>query len=101
MLRMVSVQFAAISKVYKIHHDRPRSFQEALVDVVRLRKKNRRELFWALRDLNLSINSGETVGLIGPNGSGKSSVLKLIAGIIEPTLGKLRISGRVAGLLEV
>ncbi len=57
--------------------------------------------FWALKDVDLSIGHGETVGLIGPNGAGKSTTLKVLAGIIRPTHGEVDVVGRVASLLEL
>jgi len=61
---------------------------------------NRTEL-WALRDVNLRIGKGETVGIIGHNGAGKSTLLRLLAGVSQPTAGTLAIRGRVAPLLSV
>ena len=57
--------------------------------------------FWALRDVNIAIDSGTTVGLIGPNGSGKSTLLKMIGGILQPTTGTVNLRGRLAALLEL
>ena len=59
------------------------------------------EEFWALADIDLSIKPGERVGIIGRNGAGKSTLLKILSRITEPTLGSVRLSGRVASLLEV
>lgn len=59
------------------------------------------ESFWALNDINLTINKGETVGIIGPNGSGKSTLLKLIAGVSQPTKGTVKVHGRIAPLIEL
>src|SRR3954452_23694022 len=56
---------------------------------------------WAVRDIDLTIEEGETVGLIGHNGSGKSTLLKCIAGILQPTSGEIRTDGRLAALLEL
>ncbi len=57
--------------------------------------------FHALNDISFSIDRGETVGIIGPNGAGKSTLLKVIARVIRPTLGRVRLRGRVAPLLEL
>lgn len=59
------------------------------------------EEFWALRDVNFSIEQGDRVGIVGHNGAGKSTMLKILSKIIEPTTGMVRIKGRVASLLEV
>ena len=57
--------------------------------------------FWALRDVTFSVQAGEAVGLVGGNGQGKSTLLKLIAGVLLPDAGRLRVRGGVAPLIEV
>lgn len=61
----------------------------------------RHTLKWVLQDLSFSVAPGEAVGIIGINGAGKSTLLKMIAGTAQPTQGSVRISGRVAALLEL
>jgi len=59
------------------------------------------DFLWALKDLSLSIQPGEVVGLIGHNGAGKSTLLKVLSRITEPTSGYADVTGRVGSLLEV
>jgi len=65
------------------------------------RSERYKDDFWALKDVNLNIESGTTVGLVGPNGSGKSTLLKMIGGILQPTSGTVMVRGRLAALLEL
>lgn len=62
---------------------------------------NRMETFWALRNINLTVEKGEAVGIIGANGAGKSTLLKILSQITPPTEGEITLHGRVASLLEV
>ncbi|MCX4387056.1 ABC transporter ATP-binding protein [Micromonospora peucetia] len=57
--------------------------------------------FWPLREVSFSVRAGETVGVIGRNGSGKSTLLRLIAGVLIPDEGRIRVRGDVAPLLEL
>lgn len=95
-----AISFENVSKRFVLHHERPRSFQELLVTRGRHRNGTREE-FWALRDVDFEVESGETVGLVGPNGSGKSTALKLISRILEPTSGRVTVKGKVSALIEL
>lgn len=63
--------------------------------------RQRKGQFWALRDVSFSVGPGEAVGLVGGNGQGKSTLLRLIAGVLLPDEGRLRVTGGVAPLIEV
>jgi lipopolysaccharide transport system ATP-binding protein len=57
--------------------------------------------FWALKEVSFSLYPGEVVAILGHNGSGKSTLLKLMSRIIEPTHGKIFLTGRLGALLEI
>jgi len=67
----------------------------------RLLRREDRNDFWALRELNFAVSPGETVGVIGPNGSGKSTLLGILAGTMVPSTGSLRVQGSISSLLEL
>ncbi len=56
---------------------------------------------WALKDINFEVKKGEILGIIGRNGAGKSTLLKILSRTTTPTIGNIKIKGRVASLLEV
>ncbi len=92
----VAISAQHVSKRFLTHRRRATSLKERFVS-----RGRAAEEFWAVRDLTVDVNRGETVGLIGANGSGKSTTLKLLAGILRPTSGTVEVSGRIASLLEL
>lgn len=91
------IEIKNVSKSFKIYHDKATTLKERLLFL----RSSKADVFWALKDINLTIESGKTVGLIGHNGSGKSTLLKLITKIIYPTSGEIITRGRVSSLLEL
>lgn len=91
------VEVSHVTKRFVLRKEK--SLKERLVNFGR--SNLHKEDFFALRDVNLTIEAGTTVGLIGPNGSGKSTLLKTIGGIIQPTSGVVKRRGRMAALLEL
>jgi lipopolysaccharide transport system ATP-binding protein len=57
--------------------------------------------FWALKDVNIEIKRGQSIGLVGVNGSGKTTLLKIINGLMKPDTGKIKMRGRVAALIAL
>jgi ABC-2 type transport system ATP-binding protein len=92
-----TISASGVGKRFQLHHQRATSLKERLL----LHRRASSEEFWALRDVDLEIGGGLTVGLIGPNGSGKSTLLKVLSGILAPTTGTVAVRGRVASLLEL
>jgi len=86
-----------ISKLYRIYN-RP---SDRLKEVLWFGSRKLHQEFWALRDVSLRVDKGETLGVVGPNGCGKSTLLQLLCGIIQPTTGRVIRQGRVAALLEL
>src|SRR5579862_5387275 len=101
-----------LSKCYRVARaDAPADYttlRESLVQAAKWPLKRirggdgaRQEPFWALKDINLTVEPGDTVGIIGRNGAGKSTLLKILSRITKPTSGRIRLRGRVGSLLEV
>ncbi|MEI6020236.1 MAG: polysaccharide ABC transporter ATP-binding protein [Bacteroidota bacterium] len=90
-----------LSKKYRIHGNvQPYlSLREAFFSF--LKPSAKKEDFWALKDVNFTVNPGDSVGIIGKNGAGKSTLLKILSKITPPTSGSIISRGRIASLLEV
>ena len=111
-----AIKVERLGKSYVIRHQQARpyvTFRDVIADGVRkvgrvllnqratTPRSSSKEVFWALKDINLEVREGERVGIIGRNGAGKSTLLKILSRITAPTSGRLAIRGRVASLLEV
>lgn len=92
----IAISLKNVSKCYK-RYNRP---VDRLKEILRP-GKSRAQTFWALRDIDLEVVQGETLGIVGQNGSGKSTLLQIIAGTLTPTTGQVQVNGRVSALLEL
>ncbi len=92
-----AIKINNVSKLFS--KQKQKTFKEFIPALVSGEKT--KEQFWALKNVNLEVNKGETIGIIGQNGSGKSTLLKLIAGVSRPTKGEINAFGRIAPLIEL
>ena len=99
MTKVPAIEINKVSKRFEYSADKPQTILESAISL--FRRAERTKSLWALKDVTFSIAIGQSVGLIGRNGSGKSTLLKMIAGIVRPTTGSIRVRGRVSALLEL
>lgn len=88
----VSIKFNMSSEKYD-------SFKEYIIKMIK--QQITYHSFWALKNVSFEVKKGDTLGLIGLNGSGKSTILKIIAGILRPTQGTVKVKGKIAPLIEL
>jgi ABC-2 type transport system ATP-binding protein len=93
-----AVDVRDVSKRFRLAHGQYNSFKERIIHGG---KRQQSDDFWALNGVSLTVNQGETVGILGRNGSGKSTLLKCICGVLQPTSGEVAVRGKLAGLLEL
>ncbi len=65
------------------------------------KNKPKKETFWALKDVSFEVKKGEVIGFVGSNGAGKSTMLKVIAGVMKPTIGKVTVNGNICPMIEL
>lgn len=92
----VAIALKNISKCFKRYRNPADRLKELL-----LPGKTLAEEFWAVRDINLEVYKGQTLGVVGRNGSGKSTLLQIIVGTLMPTGGNVHVNGRISALLEL
>jgi ABC-type polysaccharide/polyol phosphate transport system ATPase subunit len=90
-----------VMKEFYIYSHRTKSLREWFIRTVQRKPIHTRHAEFSLHDFNLTVRRGESIALVGPNGCGKSTVLRLIAGIYEPTAGSVSTFGRVVAVIEL
>ncbi|MGQ0569660.1 MAG: ABC transporter ATP-binding protein [Armatimonadota bacterium] len=96
-----AVEVHDVWKQFVLRHNRVETLKGRVLGLFDPRARERQEVFWALQGVTLSVQHGETLGLIGPNGSGKSTLLRLIARTLVATRGRVIVHGRVSPMLEI
>lgn len=109
------IEIKSVGKKYNIIHQRGGyvTLRDVLANILKapfsfLKSKakqaaglEKKEEFWALKNISFNVSKGEVVGIIGQNGAGKSTLLKILSQITPPTEGEIILRGRVGSLLEV
>ena len=100
---MPVIEADGVSKRFLLRHNASVELKVRFLSLLHPGKRQLIEEFWALRDVSLTIEAGDAIGLVGRNGSGKSTLLKLIAGIHRPTAGRLLVAGgaRICSMIEL
>ena len=98
-----SIEMRDVSLIYDLYLDKTNTLKEHLVNFFYRRKyvDVKVKKLSALKNVSLKIGHGERVGIIGLNGSGKSTMLKVIAGLLKPSLGEIVVKGTVQPLIEI
>lgn len=91
------IKLDRVCKSYKLYNSPSDRLKESLHPL----KRQYHQPHYALDNISLEINKGETIGLIGVNGSGKSTLLKIITGVLTPSSGQVTVRGKVSALLEL
>jgi ABC-type polysaccharide/polyol phosphate transport system ATPase subunit len=101
---MAKIKLENVSLVYPIYGVNARSFKSQLINMAvggKLSQENKMVEVEALKEINLSMESGDRIGLIGHNGAGKTSFLKVLAKIYDPTRGKVTIEGSSSSMFDI
>lgn len=96
----LAIKVDRVSKEFLLPHEKVNSIKSAFVHIYKQHSRTR-EVQQALEDISFEVKKGEFFGIVGRNGSGKSTMLKILAGIYQPTKGKVTISGKLVPFIEL
>lgn len=96
------IEVKNVSMRFNLGVEKNFSLKQFFVDFFSFKKKKKKkEEFWALKNLNFDVKSGEVVGFVGSNGAGKSTLLKIVAGVMKPTKGTVNSYGNICPMIEL
>ncbi|NMC63355.1 MAG: ABC transporter ATP-binding protein [SAR324 cluster bacterium] len=97
----VAIDIKNITVAFRSYKERPTSLKESLLKFLRTGRLRHYTTFDAISHVSLKLEKGKVLGVIGSNGSGKSTLLKVLAGVIVPREGEVRVQGTVSSLIEL
>lgn len=95
-----AIQVQKVYKNFKLPHEQHRSIKSGFTNLFRS-KARKIEVQHALRDVSFEVHEGEFFGIVGRNGGGKSTLLKMLAGIYQPTKGRVKTTGKLVPFIEL
>lgn len=96
----VMIKVDNVSMRFNLGIEKGFSLKQWFVDIGKHKKKPKSE-FWALKNVDFEVYRGEVVGFIGSNGAGKSTLLKVVAGVMKPTKGSVKVYGNICPMIEL
>ncbi|MFY9198604.1 MAG: ABC transporter ATP-binding protein [Acutalibacteraceae bacterium] len=93
------IQVENVSMMFNLNNEKIDNLKEYMIKMAT--GKLRYNEFWALKDINFTVEKGDRLGVMGLNGAGKSTLLKVIAGVMKPTQGKVNVKGVIAPMIEL
>jgi ABC-2 type transport system ATP-binding protein len=96
----IAIKVEGVSKTFKLPHEKQSSLKGAVINIFKGGKRSF-ERQRALKDISFEVKKGEFFGIVGRNGSGKSTMLKILAGIYQPTKGAVQTKGTLVPFIEL
>lgn len=96
-----AVEIDKVTVAYRSYKERPSTLKESILNIIKKRKITYHSKFNALTDVTIKIPKGQVFGIIGSNGAGKSTLLRVIAGVLPPTTGTVKIKGSLDSLIQL
>ena len=96
---MATIEITNVGLTYRVLKNKTGSLKELFRDL--LHRKIRVQNYVALKDVSFTVDSSEVIAVIGKNGAGKSTLLKILAQVLPPTSGKVKVTGSIAPMIEL
>ena len=97
----IMIEVNNVSMRFNLGIEKGFSLKQWFVDIGKRKNQKNKAEFWALKNVDFKINKGEVVGFIGSNGAGKSTLLKVVAGVMKPTRGNVKVYGNICPMIEL